>query len=109
VAVGAWLCVAPLFLGLVGMSAWVTAILGLLIILFAIEGLIMPSYFEELFEILMGIALIVTPWSLGYDSSAATFNSMVSGLLVAALAISEMFSDQEFVAWCRERRPRMFA
>jgi hypothetical protein len=109
VAVGVWLCVAPLFLSLNGVSAWTTAIFGLLVILFAIEGLVMPSYFEELFEALMGVALIVAPWSLGYDSSSATFNSMISGVLVAALAISEMLTDQEFLTWCRGRRPRMFA
>ena len=107
-AVGAWLSASPLFLGLSPVSAWTTTIVGLLVILFAIEGLVMPSYFEELFETIMGVALIVAPWSLGYESSSATINSVACGVLIAALAISEMFSDQEFLTWCRDHQPRMF-
>jgi SPW repeat-containing protein len=108
-AVGVWLCLSPLVLGVIGISAWTTAVLGVLVILFAIEGLTMPSYFEELFEVIMGVALILAPWSLSYDSSGAIINSIVSGTLIAAFAVSEMFTDQEFTTWCRERRPRMFA
>jgi hypothetical protein len=40
-----------LALGLVGAAAWITVILGLFVILFAIEGLILPSYLEEWGEI----------------------------------------------------------
>jgi len=108
-AVGVWLCVSPLILGLGGVDAWATAIFGLFVILFAIEGLIMPSYFEELFEAIMGIALVVAPWSIGYASSVAAYSSAISGVLVVAFAVSEMLTDREFLTWCRQRQPRMFA
>ena len=105
-AVGAWLCVSVLFLGLgSGVAAWTTTILGLLVILVAIEGLIMPSYFEELFETLLGIALMVAPWTVSYDSSTATYNSVICGVLVVVFALSEMFTDREFITWCREHQP----
>jgi SPW repeat-containing protein len=107
--VGIWLCVSPFFLGLSGVGAWATVIFGLLVVLFAIEGLIMPSYLEELFEAVLGIALVAAPWSIGYDSTIATYDSVISGALVLAFAVSEMLTDREFLTWLRGRGPRISA
>jgi SPW repeat-containing protein len=103
--VGAWLCVSALVLGLgSGVEAWTTAILGLLVILLAVEGLILPSYFEELGETILAIALIAMPWTIGYPSAVAAYNSTIAGILVVALALSEMFTDREFLDWWRKQR-----
>jgi len=107
-AVGLWLCVSPLALGLDGVSAWMTAVLGLLVIAFAIEGLVMPSYLEELCETGMGLVLVAVPWSVGYESASAVYSSVISGVLVVVFAISEMLTDREFLTWLHKGRLRMF-
>ena len=99
---GAWLVLSPLALGLVGAAAWITVILGLFVILFAIEGLILPSYLEEWGEIGLGLALVVAPWSISYESATATFSSMVTGVLVTLFAVWEMLTDREFITWWQE-------
>jgi hypothetical protein len=38
-----------------------------------------PSYLEEWGEVLLGLALVVAPWTVGYESVSATVSSMVSG------------------------------
>jgi hypothetical protein len=107
--VGAWLCVSPLVLSMGGVSAWVTPIFGLTIILSAIERLIVSWPFEELFEAIMSIALMVAPWSLGYESAAAIFNSMACGALVGVFSASEICGDQELLTWLHEHWPGRFA
>ena len=75
---GAWLVLSPLALGFVGAAAWITVALGIAVILFAIEGLIIPSYLEEWGEIGLGLALLVAPWAISYESAIATSSSMVT-------------------------------
>jgi hypothetical protein len=96
---GAWLVLSPWMLDFVGAAAWITVALGLFVILFAIEGLILPSYLEEWGEIALGLALLVAPWSVGYDSLTAALSSVVTGILVMILAVWEMMTDREFIAW----------
>jgi hypothetical protein len=44
---GVWLVVSPFVLGFAGAATWVTIVLGLFVILFAVEGFVIPSYLEE--------------------------------------------------------------
>jgi hypothetical protein len=44
---GLWLVVSPFVLGFAGAATWVTIVLGLFVILFAVEGFVIPSYLEE--------------------------------------------------------------
>jgi len=62
----------------------------LCVILFAVEGFIIPSYLEEWGEILLGLALLVAPWTIGYEPALATTNSVVSGLVVILFAVWEL-------------------
>ena len=78
---GAWLVLSPLAMRVEGAAAWFTVALGLSVMLFAIEGLVIPSYLEELAEICVGLALIIVPWTTGFESPAATFNSVVPWLV----------------------------
>jgi hypothetical protein len=96
---GAWLVLSPLALGFVGAAAWITVALGIAVILFAIEGLIIPSYLEEWGEIGLGLALVVAPWAISYESAIATSSSMVTGILVMFFAVWEMMTDREFITW----------
>jgi hypothetical protein len=65
-------------------------LLWLFVILFAVEGFVIPSYLEEWGEILLGLALVVAPWTVGYESVPATVSSMVSGILVILLGAWEL-------------------
>ncbi len=99
---GVWLVLSPWALSMSGAAAWFTIALGLGVMLFAIEGLIIPSYFEELGEICVGLALIVVPWSASFESRLAMLNSAIVGVLVIAFATWEMMTDREFLNWWDE-------
>ena len=60
---GVWLVVSPFVLGFAGAATWVTIVLGLFVILFAVEGFVTPSYLEEWGEVLLGLALLVMWWT----------------------------------------------
>jgi len=100
---GVWLVLSPFALGFTGAAVWITIILGLCVILAAVEGFILPSYLEEWAEILFGVALVIVPWTVGYESVPATVSSAVTGILVIALAISELMTDRDFMAWWHDR------
>src|SRR6266481_5445150 len=92
---GVWLVLSPFTLGFAGAAVWITIVLGLFVVLFAVEGFVIPSYLEEWGEILLGLALVVAPWTVGYESVSATVSSTVSGILVIL-----------FGAWETNDRPR---
>ena len=101
--VGVWLVLSPFALGFAGAEVWITIALGLCVILFAVEGFVIPSYLEEWGEVLLGLALVVAPWTVGYESVSATVNSMVSGILVILFAAWELMTDRDFAAWWHDR------
>ena len=96
---GVWLVLSPFVLGFTGAATWITVALGLCVILFALEGFIIPSYLEEWGEILLGLALLAAPWTVGYETTLATVNSMVSGLVVILFAVWELATDRDFTTW----------
>jgi SPW repeat len=100
---GVWLVISPFALGFDGAALWITIVLGLLVILFAVEGLVIPSYLEEWGEILLGLALVVAPWTVGYEAVSATVSSMVSGILVIMLGAWELMTDRDFTTWWHDR------
>ena len=69
----------------------------------AVEGFVLPSYLEEWAEILFGLALVMAPWTVGYESVSATLSSAVSGILAILLAIWELLTDRDFTTWWRDR------
>jgi hypothetical protein len=100
---GVWLVLSPFVLGFTGAAAWITVALGLCVILFALEGFIIPSYLEEWGEILLGLALLAAPWTVGYELTLATVNSVVSGLVVILFAVWELATDRDFTTWWHDR------
>ena len=100
---GVWLVVSPFALGFAGAATWITIVLGLFVILFAVEGFVIPSYLEEWGELLLGLALLVAPWTVGYESVSATVSSVVSGLLVILFAAWELMIDRDFINWWHDR------
>jgi len=102
-SLGVWLVLSPFALGFAGAAAWITIVLGLSVILFAVEGFVIPSYLEEWGEVLIGLALVVMPWTVGYESVSATANSMVAGTLVILFAVWELVTDRDFISWWHDR------
>ena len=100
---GVWLVLSPFALGFAGAAVWITIVLGLFIILFAVEGFFIPSYLEEWGEILLGLALVVAPLTVGYESVSATVSSVVSGILVILLGVWELTTDRDFGTWWHDR------
>jgi hypothetical protein len=101
--VGVWLVLSPFALGFAGAATWITLVLGLSVIVFAVEGFVIPSYLEEWGELLIGLALLVVPWTVGYEPELATVSSTVSGTLVILFAIWELTTDREFITWWHDR------
>ena len=100
---GVWLVLSPFVLGFAGAATWLTIVLGLCVILFAVEGFVIPSYLEEWGEVLLGLALVVAPWTVVYESASATVSSMVSGILVILFAVWELMTDRDFITWWHDR------
>ena len=100
---GVWLVLSPFTLGFAGAEVWITIALGLCVILFAVEGFVIPSYLEEWGELLLGLALLVAPWTVGYESVSATISSVVSGLLVILFAAWELMTDRDFINWWHDQ------
>jgi hypothetical protein len=94
---GVWLVVSPFRPGLRWGASWVTIVLGLFVILFAVEGFVIPSYLAEWGELLIGLALLVAPWTVGYESVSATVSSVASGILVILFAAWELMTDRDFI------------
>ncbi|MBP0113738.1 MULTISPECIES: SPW repeat protein [Bradyrhizobium] len=101
--VGVWLVLSSPILGLSGAAVWITIALGLGVMLFAVEAFVIPSYLEEWGEMLLGLALVLVPWTIGYDQVAATASSVLSGLLVILLSGWELMTDRDFSAWWHDR------
>jgi hypothetical protein len=100
---GVWLVLSPFALGFAGAAVWITIVLGLFVVLFAVEGFVIPSYLEEWGELLLGLALLAAPWTIGYESVTATVNSMLLGILVILFGAWELTSDRHFITWWHDR------
>jgi hypothetical protein len=105
--VGLWLVLSSFILGLSGATVWVTIALGLGVMLFAIEAFFIPSYLEEWGEMLLGLALLLAPWTIGYEPVSATVSSVLSGLVVILLAVWELMTDRDFSNWWHDRWHRL--
>jgi SPW repeat len=101
--VGVWLVLSSFVLGLTGSAVWITIALGLGVILFAVEAFIIPSYLEEWGEMLLGLALVLAPWTIGYDSVSATVSSVLSGIVVILFGAWELMTDRDFTTWWHDR------
>ncbi|OKO88364.1 hypothetical protein AC629_10130 [Bradyrhizobium sp. NAS80.1] len=101
--VGLWLVLSFFILGLSGAALWVTIALGLGVMLFAIEAFVIPSYLEEWGEMLLGLALLLAPWTIGYEPVSATVSSVLSGIVVILLAVWELMTDRDFSNWWHDR------
>jgi hypothetical protein len=90
VALGIWLCVSPWVLSFpddIKLAAWIVIAVGAVVILVSTAAVAFPDPIEEWSNIVLGVALMVSPWALGYsDHQVATASTFVSGLLITGFA-----------------------
>jgi hypothetical protein len=99
--------VANLFLGIIlFFSPWafdlsigaqwqIASIAGIFIAVLSIAALAAFAVWEEWFNLIAGLALIVSPWVLGFQDSDAMTIDVVIGVSVAALAAFEVWLIHE--------------
>jgi hypothetical protein len=108
-ALGLWMFLSPWILGFDSLmsnaarSAWV---LGFAIVVFASLAVYMPKAWEEALNVILGLLLLTSPWSVGYvDTGGATPNGVIVGALVTALAVWAMVKDSAVQRWWHEHHP----
>jgi SPW repeat-containing protein len=73
-------------------AQWQTAsIVGIIIAVLSIAALAAFAVWEEWFILIAAIALIVSPWLLGFQNSAAMMVDVAIGAVVAVLAAIEVW------------------
>lgn len=103
---GLWIFVSPWVLGFAaGASTPARAmwILGAAIVVFAAFAVYMHKAWEEVINILLGICLIASPWTLSFtENPTPTTNAVVVGLLVTAFAVWAMLMETAVQKWWHE-------
>ncbi len=90
VLLGAYLVLAPFFIGAVSDVAAINSYLtGTAVAIFAIAALARPQLWEEYTNIVLGLWLIVAPFALGFTNLAGPmWNQIIVGLLVGGAALA---------------------
>ena len=90
---GIWICVSPWVLQLdIEQPATRNAVaVGFLIIVFEVFTFYALRTLEELINIVLGTWLMMMPWVIGTTTRLATLDFLVSGFLVVALAVYEIW------------------
>jgi len=89
-ALGAVLFFSPWLFDLSAGAQWQTAsIIGLIIAVLSIAALAAFAVWEEWLNLIAGLALMVSPWLLGFQDSQAMTIDVAIGMIVAALAAFE--------------------
>jgi hypothetical protein len=87
---GIWFIISPWLLGYSsGAAVWNQFIVGVIIVVLALGRLAAPS--QRWMSTLAGIAAlwaIIAPFILSYDTTAAYWNEVIVGIVVAILAFS---------------------
>lgn len=104
---GLWMIASPWALGFVdGEKAvvWSAWMLGASIVLFAALAMYTPKIWEEeVITILLGIALVTSPWVLGFaDRALPTTNAVTVGLLVIAFGVWAILRNTDLQKWWHE-------
>jgi hypothetical protein len=81
---------------------WQTAsVVGIAIALLSIAALAAFAVWEEWLNVVAGLALIVSPWLLGFQNSDAMTIDVAIGVVVALLAALEVWAIHEVPARVR--------
>jgi hypothetical protein len=99
--IAVWLVVSPFVLNFTDLksASFTTITIGLISLLVTQLGIAKQQPWEEWFHLALAALLILSPFFLGYFTVAnATLNAVVSGLLLAGLAISAMVLEPRIIS-----------
>lgn len=99
---GLWLIASPWVLSydFDRTATWNAVIVGLLTAAAALYALFRIMAWEEWAGVAFGVWMIVSPWVLGFSTVAvATWNAVLVGLAIAALALWVLATDKDLGGW----------
>lgn len=104
VVLGAWLVLSPWAIGYQdeAMAMSNAIVIGLALIAASLGAIFVPRAWEEWTEGALGLWMIVSPWVLGF-AGGARMTAVVTGIVIAALALWTLATDKEYSAWWRDR------
>jgi alkylation response protein AidB-like acyl-CoA dehydrogenase len=101
---GLWLVVSPWVVGFFddSFASANAVIVGAALAAAAFGAMLVPQAWEEWTEAALGLWLVVSPWVLGFSALAnATLTVVVSGVVVLALALWTLATDEQYRTWLR--------
>lgn len=108
--IGVWLVLSPWALGYASeaMAMSNAIVVGLALLAAALGAIFVPRAWEEWTELALGAWMIVSPWLLGFAAlETAMLCAVVTGAVIAALALWTLAIDKEYNAWWRgEKAPQ---
>jgi hypothetical protein len=99
---GLWLIASPWILTFQAErgALWSSVILGILIAAAALASLVQVRAWEEWANVVLGVCVIIGPWVLRFaDYSTPTWNAVVTGIIIAALALWALGTDKDIGGW----------
>jgi len=99
---GLWLISSPWILRYQSetYALWSAVGLGVLVAASAIATLFRVKAWEEWANVVLGLAAIASPWILRFSESVvATSNTVIIGIVVAALALWALATDKDIGGW----------
>ena len=109
VGLGLWVMISPWGLGfsMAPEAAWTTALLGAAIVVFAGAAVVEPRTWEEAMLIILGLAVMVSPWLLGFAPGLSRRTSAeIAGVLVVALGIGALAERPRLVQWRQHQQSK---
>jgi len=93
---------SPWLFGLSGGAPWQTASsIGVFIAVLSVAALAAFAVWEEWLNLIAGLALIVSPWLMGFQESDAMTLDVVIGAIVALLAAFEVWFAHGMRPWVK--------
>ncbi len=103
---GVWVVLSPWALGFQDTTTAMSnaVVIGLALIAAAMGAILVPRAWEEWTEGALGLWLIASPWVLGFSTQRqAMLGAVVTGVLVAALALWTLLIDKDYSGGLRDR------
>ena len=99
---GLWMVASPWALAYAAepRPMWNAVIVGALIALVALYTVFRLTAWKEWANVVLGLWLIASPWILGFSGlTAAAFNAVIVGALVALLSFMVLATDRDVGGW----------
>ena len=99
---GVWMLVSPWILGFQSESGTAAnaVILGVLIAAVALIASVRAMAWQEWTNLVLGVWLIISPWVLRFShTTAAMWDAVIVGILVALLALWAAGTDKDIGGW----------